>query len=53
VTRRATASTTSRTLDYLYTDAWVRKLARDLSDVVAFEILTGHEPETVAAAAAA
>ena len=30
--------------DYLYTDAWVRKLVRDLADPKRFEEVTGHAP---------
>lgn len=39
--------------DYLYTDAWVRKLARDLRDPEMFETVTGHAPEPVLETAAA
>ncbi|MBE2318398.1 hypothetical protein DVA67_020620 [Solirubrobacter sp. CPCC 204708] len=39
--------------DYLYTDAWVRKLVRDLRDMAIFEAVTGHAPEPVVATAAA
>lgn len=31
--------------DYLYTDAWVRKLVRELKDPIAFERTTGRRPE--------
>lgn len=31
--------------DYLYTDAWVKKLVRDLADPVAFRRVTGRRPE--------
>jgi hypothetical protein len=31
--------------DYLYTDAWVRKLVKDLADPERFEEATGHVPE--------
>jgi len=30
--------------DYLYTDAWVKKLAKDLADPEAFEEVTGKRP---------
>lgn len=39
--------------DYLYTDAWVRKLARDLRNAEVFETVTGHEPEPIVEKAAA
>lgn len=35
--------------DYLYTDAWVKKLVRDLADSDAFERVTGRTPLPVAA----
>jgi hypothetical protein len=31
--------------DYLYTDAWVKKLAKDLADPQTFERVTGRPPE--------
>jgi len=31
--------------DYLYTDAWVKKLVKDLADAETFETVTGHAPE--------
>lgn len=31
--------------DYLYTDAWINKLVRDLADPAAFERVTGRAPE--------
>ena len=31
--------------DYLYTDAWVKKLVKDLTDPVALERVTGHAPQ--------
>jgi hypothetical protein len=33
--------------DYLYTDAWVEKLAKDLADSATFERVTGRPPETL------
>jgi len=39
--------------DYLYTDAWVDKLVRDLRDPVTFEAVTGHAPEPLVEIAAA
>jgi hypothetical protein len=39
--------------DYLYTDAWVRKLVRDLADPQRFEEVTGHAPVPVNGRAAA
>jgi Protein of unknown function (DUF3644) len=39
--------------DYLYTDAWVKKLVKDLSDPETFELVTTHAPERLAKSAAA
>jgi hypothetical protein len=39
--------------DYLYTDAWARRLVRDVADPDVFEKVTGHAPERVSGAAAA
>jgi hypothetical protein len=33
------------TCDYLYTDAWIKKLVRDLADPANFERVTGRVPE--------
>jgi hypothetical protein len=35
--------------DYLYTDAWVRKLVKDLANPFAFKIVTGSAPKKLAA----
>lgn len=35
--------------DYLYTDAWIKKLAKDLADPAAFAQVTGRSPEPPAA----
>ena len=38
--------------DYLYTDAWVKKLAKDLADPEAFEEVTGKRPVSLSNAEA-
>jgi hypothetical protein len=38
--------------DYLYTDAWVKKLVKDLADPATFEEVTGHTQEPLPASEA-
>ena len=38
--------------DYLYTDAWVKRLAKDLADPEAFEEVTGKRPVSLSNAEA-
>lgn len=33
--------------DYLYTDAWVKKLVRALADDHTFELVVGHKPSAL------